>query len=224
MKLIPAIDLKDNKVVLASGGNRSDYKPLTTYLSPTSDPIKFIDYLISIHNFNTIYLADLDSIENYGTNSKLIDSILERYKNIRFIIDNGVREFSQINRYKSENYIQIIATESYKDYKSLLNKRFNSYILSLDHSKGKVLSKNKDYMLINPKKVISMSLNNIGSNHGPNKDNLITTKKIYPLSNIIVSGGIRNNNDIEKLKKKEIKEVILLTAILKKNILYNNLR
>ena len=223
MKLIPAIDLKDNKVVLASGDNRSNYKPLPTYLSPTSDPIKFIDYLISIHNFNTIYLADLDSIEKYGINCKLIDSILERYKNIRFIIDNGVREFSQINRYKSENYIQIIATESYKDYKSLLNKKFNSYILSLDHSEGKVLSKNKDYMLINPKKVISMSLNNIGLNHGPNKDNLITTKNIYPLSNIIVSGGIRNNNDIEKLKKEEIKEVILLTAILKKNILYNNL-
>ena len=223
MKLIPAIDLKDNKVVLASGDNRSNYKPLPTYLSPTSDPIKFIDYLISIHNFNTIYLADLDSIEKYGINCKLIDSILERYKNIRFIIDNGVREFSQINRYKSENYIQIIATESYKDYKSLLNKKFNSYILSLDHSEGKVLSKNKDYMLINPKKVISMSLNNIGSNHGPNKDNLITTKNIYPLSNIIVSGGIRNNNDIEKLKKEKIKEVILLTAILKKNILYNNL-
>ena len=68
-----------------------------------------------------------------------------------------------------------------------------------------------------------MSLNNIGSNQGPNKDNLITTKNIYPLSNIIVSGGIRNNDDIEKLKKEEIKEVILLTAILKKNILYNNL-
>ena len=121
-------------------------------------------------------MADLDSIEKYSVNSKLIDSILERYKNIRFIIDNGVREFSQINKYKSENYIQIIATESYKDYKSLLNKKFNSYILSLDYSEGKVLSKNKDYMLINPKKVISMSLNNIGSNHGPNKDNLITTK------------------------------------------------
>jgi len=223
MKLIPAIDLKDNKVVLASGGNRGNYNPLPSYLSPTFDPIKFIDYLISIYNFNTIYLADLDSIEKYGANNKLIDSILERYKNIRFIIDNGVREFSQINRYKSENYIQIIATESYKDYKSLLNKKFNSYILSLDHSEGKVLSKNKDYMLINPKKVISMSLNNIGSNQGPNKDNLITTKNIYPLSNIIVSGGIRNNDDIEKLKKEEIKEVILLTAILKKNILYNNL-
>ena len=223
MKLIPAIDLKDNKVVLASGGNRSNYNPLPTYLSPTSDPIMFIDYLISIHNFNTIYLADLDSIEKYSVNSKLINSILERYKNIRFIIDNGVREFSQINRYKSENYIQIIATESYKDYKSLLNKKFNSYILSLDYSEGKVLSINNDYMLINPKKVISMSLNNIGSNHGPNKDNLITTKNIYPLSNIIVSGGVRNNSDIEKLKKEEIKEVILLTAILKKSILYNNL-
>ena len=103
MKLIPAIDLKDNKVVLASGGNRSNYNPLPTYLSPTSDPIMFIDYLISIHNFNTIYLADLDSIEKYSVNSKLINSILERYKNIRFIIDNGVREFSQINKYKSEN-------------------------------------------------------------------------------------------------------------------------
>ena len=102
MKLIPAIDLKDNKVVMASGGNRNKYKSLPTHLSPTSDPIKFIDYLISIYNFNTIYLADLDSIEKYDVNSKLIDSILVRYKNIDFIIDNGIRKFSHINKYKSE--------------------------------------------------------------------------------------------------------------------------
>ena len=86
MKLIPAIDLKNNKFILASGGDRNYYKTLPADLSPTSDPIKFIDYLISIYDFNTIYLADLDSIRKYDANSKLIDEILCKYKNIKPLV------------------------------------------------------------------------------------------------------------------------------------------
>ena len=43
------------------------------------------------------------------------------------------------------------------------------------------------------------------------------------MADIIASGGIRNNKDISKLKKEGIKESILLTAILRKNISYYNL-
>ena len=115
MKLIPAIDLKNNKVVFASGGDRNYYKKPSTDLSPTSDPIKFIEYLISLYNFNTIYLADLDSIKKYDAKNYFIDTLLCKYKNINFIIDNGVRDFTHINRFKSKNYTQIIATESFFD-------------------------------------------------------------------------------------------------------------
>ena len=223
MKLIPAIDLKNNKVILASGGDRNYYKTLPADLSPTSDPIKFIDYLISIYDFNTIYLADLDSIRKYNANSNLIDEILCKYKNINFIIDNGVRNFTHINRFKSSNYIQIIATESFIDYKTLLNKSYENFILSLDYKENKIMSHNDDYKILKPNKVICMSLDNIGSENGPNKKNLILTKKIYPMASIIASGGIRNNEDITNLKNEDVNESILLTAILKKKISYNNL-
>ena len=37
MKLIPAIDLKNNKVVIPYGNSRSDYKEIPKDKSPTSD-------------------------------------------------------------------------------------------------------------------------------------------------------------------------------------------
>ena len=68
-----------------------------------------------------------------------------------------------------------------------------------------------------------MNLDSIGSDKGPNYKNIILTKKNYQMADIIASGGIRNNKDISKLKKEGIKESILLTAILRKNISYYNL-
>lgn len=223
MKLIPAIDLKNNKVVFASGGDRNYYKKPSTDLSPTSDPIKFIEYLISLYNFNTIYLADLDSIKKYNAKNYFIDTLLCKYKNINFIIDNGVRDFTHINRFKSKNYTQIIATESFFDYTTLLNENYENFILSLDYKESKIISKNDDYKILKPKKVICMNLDSIGSDKGPNYKNIILTKKNYQMADIIASGGIRNNEDISKLKKEGIKESILLTAILRKNISYYNL-
>ena len=62
--------------------------------------------------------------------------------------------------------------------------------------------------------IFNVSINNI---------NIIETKKIYPNSEIIISGGIKNNKDIYELKKNKFKEVILMTAILQKNIKYKKL-
>ena len=84
MKLIPAIDLKNNKVVIPYGNSRSDYKEIPKDKSPTSDPIKFIDFLLSIYNFSTIYIADLDSIESFTENNGLINEILCKYNNLKF--------------------------------------------------------------------------------------------------------------------------------------------
>ena len=223
MKLIPALDLKDNKVVLATGGSRLCYEAVPKSLSPSSDPIKFIDFLLSYKDFNTIYLADLDSITKYNNKTNLIDRILTKYKDINFIIDNGVRNFTQINSFNSENYEQIIATETFYDYNTLLNNNYKKFILSLDYKKNKVISRNDGYKLINPKKVICMSLDNIGQNNGPNKNNLESSKNIYPQSNIVASGGIRNTKDIIDLENEGYYEIILLTAILKKKITYDNL-
>ena len=223
MKLIPAIDLKNGKVVKPNSDQREDYAEINKNLAPSSDPIKFIDYLLSQYNFNTIYIADLDSIKNFINNNDLVENILNKFKNINFLIDNGVVKSSDLNIIKLKNFHQIVATETYQDYSFLKNNDFKNYILSLDFKNNKVISKNKGYINISPKKVICMNMDNIGKKTGLNSNNIQITKEIYPESKIIISGGIKNNKDIFKLKKDKYNEVILMTAILEKNINYKEL-
>ena len=220
MKLIPAIDLKNNKVVISTKGKNREYKPIPADLSPTSDPIEFIEYILSLNDFNTIYLADLDSIANFKVNNDIIENILLEHSNINFMIDNGVRLFSEINQYKNSNFIQVVATETFVEYSKIINNNYNNYILSADFVNGKLYSKNCGYKTIKPNKVIAMDIDNIGKKSGANINNVKKIKKIYPYSSIILSGGIGSNDDIMTAKANKISEIMLLTALLEDNITY----
>ena len=219
MKLIPAIDLKNNKVVIPYGNSRSDYKEIPKDKSPTSDPIKFIDFLLSIYNFSTIYIADLDSIKSFTENNCLIKEILCKFNNLKFIIDNGARKFSQIN-FRDNNMTQIIGTETFDEYEKLHKSNFKNFILSLDIKDGNVLCKNSNYNLLSPAKTICMNLDNIGKDYGINKINIKKIHNLYTNTEIIYSGGIRNHKDMLELKNFGINEVILLSSILDKKIDY----
>ena len=218
MKLIPAIDLKDNKVVTTTKGSRRKYQEISLKLSPTSNPLKFIEYILTLGNFNTIYLADLDSIKEFKKHNNIIKTILQEYENISFIVDNGARKFSHLNLYDNSNFKQIIATECFEDYETIIKKNYMDYILSADFMNNEILQINTKYKYLKPKKVISMNLDCIGEKKGINIKNLNSLREIYPLSKIVVSGGIRGNEDFHEAIKNGVTEIILLTAILEKNI------
>jgi len=219
MKLIPAIDLKNNKVVIPYGNSRSDYKEIPKDKSPTSDPLKFIDFLLSIYNFSTIYIADLDSIKSFSENNGLIKEILSKFNNLKFIVDNGVRKFSQIN-FIDNNMTQIIGTETFYEYEKLHKSNFNNFILSLDIKDDNVLCKNSNFFLLSPAKTICMNLDSIGNDYGINRNNIKKIQNLYSNTEIIYSGGIRNHKDLLDLKNFGIDEVILLSSILNKKIDY----
>ncbi len=223
MKLIPAIDLKNGKVVKPNGNERETYCEINQNLAPSSDPVKFIEYILTQYDFNTIYIADLDSIENFINNNILIENILKKFKKIKFLVDNGAIKAENLNIIKLKNFVQIIATETFEDYSFLKNNDFKNYILSLDFKFKKIICKNEGYKKISPSKVICMNMDSISKQNGINNINIIETKKIFPNSEIIISGGIKNNKDIYELKKNKFKEVILMTAILQKNIEYKKL-
>ena len=219
MKLIPAIDLKNNKVVIPYGNSRSDYKEIPKDKSPTSDPLKFIDFLLSIYNFSTIYIADLDSIKSFSENNGLIKEILSKFNNLKFIVDNGVRKFSQIN-FIDNNMTQIIGTETFYEYEKLHKSNFNNFILSLDIKDDNVICKNSNFNLLSPAKTICMNLDNIGNDYGIDRNNIKKIHNLYSNTEIIYSGGIRNHKDLLDLKNFGIDEVILLSSILNKKIDY----
>ena len=144
MKLIPAIDLKNNKVVTAMQGKKRNYSEISKKLSPSSDPLAFIQYLLSIHHFNTIYLADLDSINLFNTKNSIINDIIVKYKHINFIVDNGLRHCSKINIYKAKNYQQIIGTETFSA-KSMVAFRFKPCIIPSLAMSVKIIATTPDF-------------------------------------------------------------------------------
>lgn len=223
MKLIPALDLKNHKIVTSSSGNKREYQEISSKLAPSADPLRFLEYILSLHDFNTIYLADLDSIEEFKAENFLISEILQEHKDITFIIDNGVRLYSQLDTYKHNNYIQIIATETFKEYQLIINEKYNSYILSVDIINKKIISKNNQYKKLSPEKIILMEIDNIGKKTGINNKNINILRNIFPSSKVMLAGGVSGNKDIFEAKKKEISEIILLTALLENKINYENI-
>ena len=59
MELVLAMDLRRNLVVHGKSGLRATYKPLDWGLSPTAEPVGFVQAIAP----KFLYIADLDRIE-----------------------------------------------------------------------------------------------------------------------------------------------------------------
>tara|TARA_B100000579_G_scaffold391424_1_gene366646 strand:+ start:458 stop:802 length:345 start_codon:yes stop_codon:yes gene_type:complete len=101
MKTILAVDLKKGKVVKAFAGFRLNYKPLIIDNIDFSDPCKLINFAVKEINLRTVYLADLDSINNLLPNIDTIEKILKKFPQINFLIDCGFNYPASINKFYS---------------------------------------------------------------------------------------------------------------------------
>ena len=89
MNIIPVIDYLNGNVVLAKKGDRNEYMPVTSVLSSKSDINSIMSGILSLAEFKTIYIADLDGIENQQANLSLWSNISTQFPDIDFWIDLG---------------------------------------------------------------------------------------------------------------------------------------
>ena len=71
MELVLALDLRRNMVVHGKSGLRETYKPLDWGISPTAEPVGFIQAIAPKY----IYIADLDRIEGTGSHDAIIRNL-----------------------------------------------------------------------------------------------------------------------------------------------------
>ena len=68
MNIIPAIDIKDGKVVKAKQGDRDRYNPISKNSGFSSDPFRFIKEMIEVYRPSILYIADINSLMNENHN------------------------------------------------------------------------------------------------------------------------------------------------------------
>jgi len=211
MKIIPVIDLKHGLAVHAKQGQRAHYQPINTPLCRSADIFDVIEAFLSLFDFDTFYIADLDAITSLGNHDRLIAEVEAAFPELTFWLDQGYRQAPD----KPKRHWQVVGTESYGDESLDAVAQFNQrFILSLDYPPtseptGKLFYDNQLW----PVHVIVMTLARVGGHCGPDFAKLSEYVQRFPDTTFIAAGGIRNAADLCELSQMGIHHALVASSL-----------
>jgi len=226
VKIIPAIDLMEGKVVRLVKGD-AEYK--TIY---SDDPIA-IAKKWQIAGADMIHLVDLDATLGLGSNLEIIKKVISQI-DIPIQVAGGLRTESAITQMSQLASRIVIGTLAFND-KTTLQKLLETLgskkiVISVDHIDGNVVvngwQKRTGEDLINSmKKFLQMgfseflltNVNRDGTMEGPDLK-FLSQACALDNANVISSGGISNVDDVKQVKEKNASGVILGKALYEKKI------
>lgn len=212
MQIIPVIDLKDGLVVHATGGNRSQYQPvhLASRLTRQSDIEAVLRAYRDLFPFNTFYIADLDAITGSGSHQALLNRVLNDYPDLEFWIDDG-RQLTDTLTYRG-HYKTVIGSEVQTQVLTALP---DQAILSLDFKNACFMGHSSWLENVEawPERIIVMTLDQVGSNLGPDYRRLENLLKRFPGKRFSAAGGVRSDADLLSLRELGVDSVLVASAL-----------
>jgi len=220
MKIIPAVDLLDGKVVRLVKG---DPKNKVVY---SDDPIQTAKKW-EHEGADALHIVDLDATLTRGSNADMVKKITEQVS-VPVQVAGGIRSIDLAEELLKNVDRVMLGTLAYKDPESVekLVKEFGGdrIVVAIDQMQGKVmidgwrkssgvnmLDAIEKFKQVNVKYFMLTSIDRDGTLSGPDIDALkqVCSKNV----NIIASGGISKNEDISKVKETGAYAVILGKAL-----------
>lgn len=221
MKVIPAIDIMDNKVVRLVKGNPRDK---TVY---SSDPLSIAKKWEKA-GADVLHIVDLDATLGMGSNLQTIKKISESIS-IPVEAAGGLRTQEIIEnalQFSSKVVLGTVAFEN-KAVLDKISKKFGKerIVISADQMGGKIMIKGwkestgielidgiENFVRLGYSQFLITTVERDGTLHGPDLDSLQKACNIENV-HIIASGGISNLQDITNVKKCGAYGVILGKAL-----------
>jgi phosphoribosylformimino-5-aminoimidazole carboxamide ribotide isomerase len=223
LQVIPVIDLKQNNVVHAKHGLRGMYLPVQSVLSAASDVFSVVEGLLKLYPFRTIYIADIDAITNTGNHFEQIELLSGLYPQVTWWVDNGVRNVNARILYAPQANIRAVVGSEHihtlQDYRAVSYAYESRHVLSLDKFNDTELGAPELHNtgLYWPDDAICMTLNNVGSDLGPDIVRLQALQQLNLArkkpANLFAAGGVRNVEDLLVLKKLEVAGALVASAL-----------
>ncbi len=221
-RVIFVMDIFNRSVVLAKGGIREKYRPVSdsSIVCNSSDPVDIVELLRP----REVYIADLNVLQGKGspeTNTEVIRQVGLRADTM---LDLGISSPQDVDKALSIAGTAVIGTETgtlsaIKDAASGNPRRIS---VSIDIKHGKVLKKDPDIpespfeivKLLNNfplKDLIFLDLDRVGTASGSNPEFL---RKLVKCSrhSLLLAGGVKDMEDLFTLDKLGIKGALVATA------------
>ena len=217
MEIIPVLDVKRGQVVRARLGRRDEYRPIETPLAPTSDPVDVARGLLSLHPFQTFYIADLDAIESAGGNESSLERLKTAFPALSLWVDNGVRDLRGAREWLAAGWGDLVlGSETQGDLEVMGGLADDPrVILSLDF-RGDAFQGPQELLASSnlwPQRVIAMTLARVGSGAGPDIDRLAALRVAAPNRKFYAAGGVRDFADMETLAGAQAAGALIATSL-----------
>ncbi|MBC8128705.1 MAG: nickel transporter, partial [Rhizobiaceae bacterium] len=204
MKIIPVLDIKGGVVVRGVMGDRANYRPIETPLSPTAAPLDVARGLSGLADFSALYLADLDAIGGSAPDLRTYEALADTFPGVTLWIDAGVRTEQDIRRLLERPEVVVVAGSETVDGAGVVARVRTEarVVLSLDY-RGEAFVGSKeieDDPALWPPRVIAMTLAKVGSGAGPDMERLATIKRAAGATAVFAAGGVRDEDDLMRLE------------------------
>jgi len=222
-RVIFVMDIFNRSVVLAKGGIREKYRPVSdsSTVCSSSDPVDIVESLRP----REVYIADLNMLQgkdSLETNAGVIQQVSLRADTM---LDFGISSLQDVDRALSIAGTAVIGTETgtlsaIKDAVSVNPGRIS---VSIDLKHGKVLKKDPEIpespfeiiKLLNNfplKDLIFLDLDRVGTASGFDSEFL---RKLVECSrhSVLLAGGVKDMEDLFTLEKLGIKGALVATAL-----------
>lgn len=221
MKIIPAIDIMDGKVVRLYKG---DPKQKTIY---SDNPIE-VAKKWSQNGADMLHIVDLDATLGMGSNLSIIKKIIDNVS-IPIEVAGGLRDESIVMNTAQFSNRVVLGTLAFKNKvilkKLLENLGSEKIVISVDHKNGEILIHGwqtgtgiklidalKEFLALGFTEFLLTNVDHDGTLGGPDLKYL-EQACTFENANVIASGGISNVEDVKKVKEKNCFGVILGKAL-----------
>jgi len=224
MKLIPVIDLMQGQVVRGVRGDRAAYRPITSALCASSDPLTVAKILCEHCAADQLYVADLDALMGGQAQTAVLRALLHAAPTLALWLDAGFTGADAADALLAElgadasRVVPVFGSESLasrvelqrcfaadreaRESGATRDGRQHTAVLSLDRRDGQRLDAAGcwDAPALWPQRVIVMTLERVGSNAGPDLDTLREVRAKSPAGFIVGAGGIRDDDDLARAR------------------------
>lgn len=219
MEVLPVLDVQRSRVVRGVKGNRADYAPLVTPLSPDAQPLNVARGLFDVYAFRKLYVADLDAISGHGRNVHLVPSLSGALRNVEIWLDAGVASRKAARAVLAAPVATLVAgsesVETVSEISDILAEAPDRSVLSLDFRGPEFMGPPAllDDAALWPGRVIVMTLARVGSDEGPDLDRIAGIIARAGRRKVYAAGGVRDRRDLLALKGLGAAGVLVASAL-----------
>jgi HisA/HisF family protein len=231
MRFLPVLDIQNGIVVRAIAGRRSEYRPLVSRLTNSTDPLTVAEAIRDHYGWSEIYIADLDSIAACGLATNL--AAYERFHAAGFNLwlDAGVRTVEDADRLASAGVEHIVVgLETIRgpaEWRTIVERiGAERAVFSLDLRAGEPIVSaeswgTRDALAIadrvfaeGGRQMIVLDLARVGTGGGPATEALCAELvRRHPGLAVYAGGGISGWDDVKRLEATGVAGVLLASAL-----------